>query len=205
MTENAIVRSGVSGIELFNTAMIRIRGTGSVPEVGVKVLHLDTSQCSSADRSDASALAAGLVVDRPDATRELWILDVVHGHFTPRELPVRIVDFLTKHQGYQRATIEKIVGSGFLSELIRNEWERRGVLKPPKLIWTPMQNQASKAHRISRLARLSRENRLWLVAGNWNDTWTQQAERFTGELRNRGRGDDALDAVAGCAANVFGL
>jgi hypothetical protein len=205
MTENIITRVGVP--EPFNRDRLsqQIRGTGSVPEVGVKILHIDSSQCSSDSRSDASALVAGLVVDRSDATRALWIVDVVHGHFTPRELPGRIVDFLVKHQGYQRASIEKIIGSGFLSALISNECEKRGIAFP-KLLWLPMQVQASKARRIGRLARLSNENRLFLVAGNWNDAWLDQASKFDPTSKNNhGRGDDLLDASCGLVNGVFGL
>jgi hypothetical protein len=188
--ENATVR-GVSSLDLFDRAKLsnQIRGTGSIPQGGVRTIHIDSSQCGS-ERSDVNSLVCSQIIDRPDQSRELWIVDIDHDidrRWKPDELPRRIVSFLEKWSPYSRATAEQIIGSGFLKALLAVEWQRQN-LKPHKLIWIPQRSQASKAARISRLVRIHQEDRLRLVANHrWNDEFLEQAERWTGASRNRGR------------------
>jgi hypothetical protein len=189
MPEKVIARGRVPELFDRNRLSRQIRNIASLPPGGIRVVHLDTSQCS--ERGDLNALAVGQIFDRPDGSKELWILNVEYGRWTPRLLPENICDFLDKWSPYSRATIEQIIGSSFLKIILEDTWERRGQPQP-KLLWISSRNAAAKSKKIGRLVRLSREGKLNLVAGSWNEEWLCEAEKWSGLSSNHGRTDDCL-------------
>jgi hypothetical protein len=183
----------------------QIRHASHLPETGICVTCIDTSQCSDDPRSDMSAFAAGLIHldELHDNRPTLWLTEVEFGRFTPEQLPERIAQFIFRHRA-QRNLIERINGSAFLRVLVDQRFEKLGI-DPKVMTWTSARNKAAKAQRISRLVRLSREDKLILCAGTWNDAWLDQAEKWTGTSKNRGRFDDLLDASAGLCEGIGGL
>jgi predicted phage terminase large subunit-like protein len=200
-------RSGVP-VELFDMGRLgrQIRHASFTPEEGTRVVSIDTSGCTDDPRSDLSALVAGIIVS-PGANalgkKELWVTDCRYGRFAPDELPRLIAQFVIKHEP-QRALIEKINGSAFLRVLVAQEFERLGI-NPRKLTWQSARNKAAKTERISQLVRLSREDRLRLIAAPWNDEWLKEASAWLGTVTNSGRHEDCIDASAGLAAGIVAL
>jgi hypothetical protein len=94
--------------ELFDVALLgrQIKHISHLPENGVRVVNIDTSQCSDNPRSDLSALCAGLI-DRDDQDTQrptLWIADVEFDHYSPTALPLAIASFVKAHPA-NRSTI----------------------------------------------------------------------------------------------------
>lgn len=170
--------------------------------------HFETptyTKCLSLDRAwslskfaDFSCLTVGTVQQVKDKTAVV-IRDVRMDRWKESELVKAVCDMIEKHRDIKYVVAERDRGYEQLGLSILRMLQMRGI-PAPHFVWKPIpagiHNDRMKAKRAKKLELPLKENRLWFVAGDWNEFCFKQLCDFNGLIKsNSTRKDDFVDTL----------
>jgi phage terminase large subunit-like protein len=145
-----------------------------------------TNRGKKVSRNDEHALAVTWVEDN---TADWYVVDIMHGHWDPREVAMKIVRALGKYQGIRLGIEQGMAYNAVLPYLddYMREFHRYVTPEPLK------HGGTNKYSRIEwALQGRSQRGKIHLVEGDWNEWFLDQCADFPDPLAH----DDGIDAVA---------